>query len=351
MIAPVSKLCTNGTSSDCDCIRMKARKDPRDRECVNTPDGPGAWPTLDRSADVKTVPLHGKKAAGRVALVDDEDYDLVMRHRWWVWEIPEKNQGPYAMARIGEGRGAPRGSMHRLITGWPLTDHENHDGLDNRRGNLRPATHQQNLCNQRPIRRRSSRYKGVQPRDGRWAAKIKVNGKQLYLGRYDDEMDAALAYDTAARSHFGEFACPNFPEGYAAMVKFYMDGPHTPETVRDAADLLAEGIRYLNRATAPGAGGLQYPSDVDSVLGDLALMASRLPQLLGQISAWLQDKSAAGPVAVSHGPFAGDPPGAVAAAGMVLMDACHAAGRLQMALDQARQVTATMSGTEGGTDD
>jgi hypothetical protein len=31
---------------------------------------------------VKTVPLHGKIAAGRVALVDDGDYELVVQHRW-----------------------------------------------------------------------------------------------------------------------------------------------------------------------------------------------------------------------------------------------------------------------------
>lgn len=156
--------------------------------------------------------LHGGKAAGRVAIVDDADYELVSQYRWRVWDFPEKNQGPYAQAVVGTGRGAPNAYMHKLITGWPMTDHRDHDGLNNQRYNLRSATHAQNRANQRPIRQRVSEFKGVTPRYGRWAAQVKDGGRHVALGVYGTEMEAALAYDAGARHYYGEFACLNFPD-------------------------------------------------------------------------------------------------------------------------------------------
>ena len=172
---------------------------------------------------MKTVPLHGKKAAGRVALVDDEDYDLVMQFRWYVLEPIRHGHtgGPYAIARTGHGRkNNPMVLMHKLLTGWPQTDHRNHDGLDNQRSNLRPATNLQNHANERkPLsyggKPTSSRYKGVSwaPRQRRWVARIRVgNGKRLNLGSFKSEIDAARAYDEAALAASGEYACLNFPQ-------------------------------------------------------------------------------------------------------------------------------------------
>lgn len=109
---------------------------------------------------MKTVPLHDPKGQGRVALVDDDDYELVSAFHWMVYE--RGNDGPYAMAharRDSQGSyypSAPVGTnarlpgrrttvgMHKLITGWPRTDHRNHDGLDNQRANLRPASTSEN---------------------------------------------------------------------------------------------------------------------------------------------------------------------------------------------------------------
>lgn len=166
---------------------------------------------------MKTVPLHGKKAAGRVALVDDADYDLVMPRRWWVLERKIKGQrgrGPYAVTRIvkADGRRSLI-SMHQVITGYPMTDHKNHDGLDNRRSNLRPATKVQNGGNSRPYLGASSRYKGVHWHSQRraWRAAINHQGKNRHLGTFSVEEDAALAYDIAARELFGEYAALNLP--------------------------------------------------------------------------------------------------------------------------------------------
>ncbi|HMG65040.1 MAG TPA: hypothetical protein VK599_19005 [Streptosporangiaceae bacterium] len=168
---------------------------------------------------MKTVPLHGKKAAGRAVLVDDEDHELVSRYRWHIFEVQFRPNGrplgPYAVARVNDGGGmAGQVRMHKLLTGWTLTDHINHDGLDNRRENLRMASKSQNAQNSRPRLNVSSPYKGVSwsVRDGSWSADIVLNGRQRHLGLFSSELAAAYAYDAASRELFGEFACPNFAE-------------------------------------------------------------------------------------------------------------------------------------------
>jgi AP2 domain len=163
---------------------------------------------------MKEIPLHGVKAAGRVALVDDEDYALVSPHRWLLVEREVANGrtlGPYARGRIVAGRHAPWVWMHKLITGWPKTDHVDHDGLNNQRANLRPTTTAQNNHNQRPQLGSSSRYKGVtwHRKVGKWQAAIKLNRRCIYLGVFASEEEAALAYNIAAIEAYGEYAYVN----------------------------------------------------------------------------------------------------------------------------------------------
>jgi hypothetical protein len=171
---------------------------------------------------MRTIPLSGKVAAGRVALVDDEDYDLVMEYRWRVYERPasgkDRARGPYAVTSTwtpgdkgGKGGTLP---MHKFLTGWPLTDHINHNGLDNRRKNLRPATKSQNGQNSRGRIVKVSRFKGVGWSKQRkmWQAVIGLDGKYTTLVTSPSEIECAYAYDMAAREMFGEFACTNFPE-------------------------------------------------------------------------------------------------------------------------------------------
>ncbi len=169
---------------------------------------------------MKTVPLHGKVAAGRVALVDDDDYDLVMAYRWFVVEKSRsgvgrrRDDGPYAKTTVRHPDGHwTTARMHSLLTGWPQTDHKDHDGLNNQRSNLRPATQSQNAANQRPMEGRTSQYKGVSwKREYRkWLAKITIRKRGRHLGYFAVEEDAARAYDAAALAAWGEFACLNFP--------------------------------------------------------------------------------------------------------------------------------------------
>jgi hypothetical protein len=125
-------------------------------------------------------------------------------------------------------------------------------------------------------------------------------------------------------------------------VELRTDGPHSPAYTRQLGDALAEVTRVLNYATTGSAGGLEYPADVYGLLGALSAAASRLPQLLGQLAAWLQDHNAAGKISVDQGSATE----AVVKASEHLMAAEAAVGRLQYALGQAHQITAGMSGKE-----
>jgi len=180
---------------------------------ATTANRPGAWPIYQRMIDVKTVPLYGRLARGRVALVDDADYELVMRYRWHAWEKRgrenKRDDGPYAQAsiRLEDDRKSTI-RMHKLLAGWPQTDHRNGNGLDNQRSNLRPATKAQNNHNQKPRTGHSSRFKGVawHMDTGKWQASIKVNGRQRYLGVFASEEEAAAVYTAAALQVQGEYA-------------------------------------------------------------------------------------------------------------------------------------------------
>lgn len=169
---------------------------------------------------MKTVPLYGKKAAGRVALVDDEDYDMVMERRWNVLESRRPSgstAGPYAYSGKGVRGHRVFTYMHRLILpGIPEIDHEDGDGLNNQRYNLRDSTRSQNNANgpghfTHAGRPTSSHFKGVSwnKRARKWTAQIGGGDGQRYLGSFAEEIDAAFAYD--ARELFGGFARLNFP--------------------------------------------------------------------------------------------------------------------------------------------
>lgn len=159
---------------------------------------------------MKEIPL----TQGKVALVDDEDYERVAQIKWHavcqrrVWYA----QRNFISAKTGR-RTTQR--MQRFILGdctAPHIDHRDQDGLNNQRENLRPCTFAQNFRNRGAQRNNTSGYKGVtwHPTKKRWIAAIQVDSIKRHIGNFHDPAEAARAYDAVAAEHFKEFAVLNF---------------------------------------------------------------------------------------------------------------------------------------------
>lgn len=148
--------------------------------------------------------------SGKVALVDDEDYDKV---KGWAWCIRHNHGNDYAYAKTKGTYNRKCIVMHRLIMNAPkgtILDHIDHDGLNNQKSNLRFCTNSQNCMNRKAIGR--SKYLGVSwtTLERKWKAHVKVNKKAIHLGTFADEEMAARAYDEAAKVYYGDFANLNF---------------------------------------------------------------------------------------------------------------------------------------------
>ncbi len=163
----------------------------------------GAWKKM------KGIPL----TQGKVAVVDEEDYPELIKHRWYA---SRKGRTIYARRDIRRAGVRRTIYMHRQIMN-PLPGfeihHINHNGLANRRANLCLCTHSQHSRSQRPRKNGSSRYKGVfrYKRNGKWCAQIKQNKRRIHLGVFTSQVRAAKAYDDRVAELFGEFAYLNFP--------------------------------------------------------------------------------------------------------------------------------------------
>lgn len=148
---------------------------------------------------------------GMTCWVDPEDIPLI-RDRVWIAFKSHRTPNTY----YARSSARPAVFMHVLLMGkreGHFVDHRDHDGLNNRRSNLRWATQSQNCVNTTKLARGSSGYRGVsRTRNGRFHAAIHVNKTCIGLGNHLTAEDAARAYDKAARQHFGEFARLNFPE-------------------------------------------------------------------------------------------------------------------------------------------
>jgi len=159
--------------------------------------------------NTRLIPL----TQGKFAIVDAADYDWLSSFKWHAHKVKRTFYAARGIRLDGKQR---QDRMHRVIMGAGddhIIDHINRDGLDNRRANLRLCTLSENARNTHSRKGASSAYIGVSwhKRSGKWLARLKVAGRDKYLGVFYCEADAAHAYDAAARNHFGEFANPNFP--------------------------------------------------------------------------------------------------------------------------------------------
>ena len=179
-----------------------------------------AWPAMvyrrrKYGCAYRRIPL----GEGRFTIVEPCDF-------YWLnnfhWTITGNDEHIYAVRNvIKSGAKTTAIRLHREIMNSPkglLVDHRNNNTLDNRRANLRLATHSQNCFNCRKRRKNtSSRFIGVSFDKHKvvWTAYISFHRKRIWLGCFETEIEAAKAHDEAAKKYHGEFARLNFPDGVA----------------------------------------------------------------------------------------------------------------------------------------
>lgn len=140
---------------------------------------------------------------GQNIIISDIDYKRVNQHTWRVHTLTG-----YVQATINNKTIL----LHRFILNTPIglvTDHINHNKLDNRRSNIRICNRIENQRNKVKSKTNKLEFKGIRFRKS-WQATINVDNKQLFLGCFKDKIDAAKAYDKAAKKYFGKFALLNF---------------------------------------------------------------------------------------------------------------------------------------------
>jgi hypothetical protein len=158
-----------------------------------------------------------KLTRGKIALVDDTDYEWLNSFKW-CWVEVRKGYTGYAVRNVGKWKATKHQSMHRLLMGNPkgkVVDHINGNSLDNRRSNLQAISNRQNLSRASRVKRASatSIYQGVlRPKGrGKWAAQVWHQGTLYRVDGFDTEHYAALARDLWARDLQGELVFTNFP--------------------------------------------------------------------------------------------------------------------------------------------
>jgi hypothetical protein len=148
-----------------------------------------------------------KLTQGKFASVSDVDYTYLNQFKW------HYNHGRYNKYAVRDDNGRSIW-MHRVILerkghiNFTKVDHKDGDGLNNQRRNLRPATNQQNICNQIKHLNNCSGFKGVHwdKLHGKWRAMIQFDGHKKHLGYFMSKREAAQAYNKAAKKYHGKFA-------------------------------------------------------------------------------------------------------------------------------------------------
>lgn len=151
---------------------------------------------------------------GYLALIDDDDYEIVKDVSWRVFKRNDRR------TKYARGWAKVNGKfksilLHRMILGLPhydkrQADHINGDGLDNRRENLRICTNRQNAQNRKKRQGCLSKFKGVVRHGKKWRVQIWKDGVKMGSKVFGTEEEAAKAYDVKAVELFGEFANTNF---------------------------------------------------------------------------------------------------------------------------------------------
>lgn len=154
--------------------------------------------------------LKSKKYGAMACLYDDADHELISKYKW---RVQKGRNTFYAVTYIRDGVRKYRSSygMHQLLVSvekGKCRDHKNRNGLDNRRENLRISTIQENNRNATIQRNNTTGYRGVDYNKNHklFRARVNINRKSVYCRYFKTKEEAALAYNEAAKIHFGEYA-------------------------------------------------------------------------------------------------------------------------------------------------
>ena len=163
---------------------------------------------IRKKSQAQEIPL----TQGYFAKVDFHDFETLSNTKWYF------NKGYACHTKTVNGK-MKMFYMHREILKAPpgvFVDHINGNTLDNRRSNIRLCNHSENMRNTRHRKvRGTSKYRGVcwNKAKGKWECQIKLgNGKKKFLGYFEDEYSASLAYDKASLKYHGEFGVRNHEE-------------------------------------------------------------------------------------------------------------------------------------------
>ncbi|MDD1762973.1 MAG: HNH endonuclease [Methanothrix sp.] len=173
---------------------------------------------------VKYIKISNKE----LSTVDDKYYNELIKLNWYLSRRPHTY---YAITR-SNGKTI---LMHRLIMSWECgvslekissmssVDHIDRNGLNNQISNLRLVTQSEN-CQNREFPKKSNGYIGVNGCKNGYVAQVGLNGKKLYVGTFDNEIDAAEKRDIAVLKIYGNTAKLNFPTKRSEYQKMLDDG-------------------------------------------------------------------------------------------------------------------------------
>lgn len=191
-----------GITVSCGCYGKEARKKSMREKADSERKNKNEYKILDNNQ----VEMHCSNREHDVFIFDYDDLPFALKHTWKI------NKGGYVSTS-----GDHRILFHREVIGAlpdDIVDHINLNKLDNRKANLRICKQRENCYNKPPNQtKNSSKYKGVFRARGNknFFAQIGYLNKMIYIGTFENEIDAAKAYDEKAKELFGEYAYLNFP--------------------------------------------------------------------------------------------------------------------------------------------
>lgn len=164
-----------------------------------------------------------KLTRGKYAIVDVDDFERVNQYRWHCTNFGYARRTASKMSEKGRKRVAI--CMHNVVCPVPegmTVDHIDRNRVDNRKANLRAVTRRQNTWNRKFVKKGSkTRYTGIHwnKKVKKWNVRLRIEGRRQSFGYYADEVEAAKAYDRAAKKCRREYAVLNFPEKPAKRPK------------------------------------------------------------------------------------------------------------------------------------